>query len=159
MDPIFRVWDRQRGCWAGFDGESENVRDLSDYALDDEFKDAKLMACDMEGWALEDDGTPLLVDECGRFAYADPDRFEVRINPDYLVEKDLIATARWRARALAAEGDSFGVIRDGALALARLVIESRQNVGTTLKDAAQRLISQIEETERETHTPAQEPRS
>ena len=37
-----------------------------------------LCYCDMEGWAIEDDGTLLLVDECGRFAYADRTRFEVK---------------------------------------------------------------------------------
>ncbi len=36
-----------------------------------------LCYCDMEGWAIEDDGTLLLVDECGRFAYADRERFKV----------------------------------------------------------------------------------
>ena len=36
-----------------------------------------LCYCDMEGWALENDGTLLLVDECGRFAYADRERFKV----------------------------------------------------------------------------------
>jgi hypothetical protein len=37
-----------------------------------------LCYCDMEGWAIEDDGTLLLVDECGRFAYADRERFKVK---------------------------------------------------------------------------------
>lgn len=36
-----------------------------------------LCYCDMEGWAIENDGTLLLVDECGRFAYADRERFKV----------------------------------------------------------------------------------
>ena len=37
-----------------------------------------LCYCDMEGWAIEEDGTLLLVDECGRFAYADRERFKVK---------------------------------------------------------------------------------
>ena len=37
-----------------------------------------LCYCDMEGWAIEDDGTLLLVDECGRVAYADRKRFKVK---------------------------------------------------------------------------------
>lgn len=37
-----------------------------------------LCYCDMDGWAIEDDGTLLLVDECGRFAYADRERFNVK---------------------------------------------------------------------------------
>lgn len=36
-----------------------------------------LFYCDMEGWAIENDGTLLLVDECGQFAYADRERFKV----------------------------------------------------------------------------------
>lgn len=36
-----------------------------------------LCYCDMDGWAIMDDGTLLLVDECGRFAYADRERFKV----------------------------------------------------------------------------------
>lgn len=36
-----------------------------------------LCYCDMEGWAIENDGTLLLVDECGRFEYADRERFKV----------------------------------------------------------------------------------
>ena len=36
-----------------------------------------LCHCDMEGWAIENDGTLLLVDECGQFAYADRERFKV----------------------------------------------------------------------------------
>ena len=36
-----------------------------------------LCYCDMEGWAIENDGTLLLVDKCGRFAYADRERFKV----------------------------------------------------------------------------------
>lgn len=100
--PVFRVWDRQRECWAGFEGDGPNVRDLEDYALD-EFKDAKLVYCDMEGWALADDGGLLLLDECGNFAYADPERYEVRFNPDYLAACDLASTQRWRTRAESAE--------------------------------------------------------
>ena len=37
-----------------------------------------LCYCDMEGWAIENDGTLLLVDECGQFAYADRERFKVK---------------------------------------------------------------------------------
>lgn len=36
-----------------------------------------LCYCDMEGWAIENDGTLLLVDECGQYAYADRERFKV----------------------------------------------------------------------------------
>jgi hypothetical protein len=37
-----------------------------------------LCYCDMEGWAIEQDGTLILMDECNQFAYPPkPERFEV----------------------------------------------------------------------------------
>lgn len=36
-----------------------------------------LMYCDMEGFAILQDGTLILVDECGSFAYCPADRFEI----------------------------------------------------------------------------------
>lgn len=36
-----------------------------------------LMYCDMEGFAVEQDGTIILLDECGNFVYCSSDRFEV----------------------------------------------------------------------------------
>ena len=37
-----------------------------------------LMYCDMEGFAIEEDGSLILVDECGRYEYCPVGRFEVR---------------------------------------------------------------------------------
>ena len=37
-----------------------------------------LCYCDMEGWAIESDGSLILLDECGRYAYADRERFKVK---------------------------------------------------------------------------------
>ena len=36
-----------------------------------------LMYCDMEGFAIEEDGTLILLDECGRHNYCPLERFEV----------------------------------------------------------------------------------
>lgn len=36
-----------------------------------------LMYCDMEGFAIEEDGTLVLLDECGKMAYCPKDRFEI----------------------------------------------------------------------------------
>lgn len=44
-----------------------------------------LCYCDMEGWAIENDGSLLLVDECGRFAYADRKRFKVIWNEQEII--------------------------------------------------------------------------
>ena len=35
------------------------------------------MYCDMEGFAILEDGSLILCDECGRFEYAPSDRFEI----------------------------------------------------------------------------------
>lgn len=36
-----------------------------------------LCYCDMEGFAIEEDGTLILMDECGRHEYCPPDRFKI----------------------------------------------------------------------------------
>ena len=58
------------------DTKTGEEADTYDIALHEEWAQ-RLCYCDMEGWAIEDDGTLLLVDECGRFEYADRERFKV----------------------------------------------------------------------------------
>lgn len=36
-----------------------------------------LMYCDMEGFAIEEDGTLILLDECGKHRYCPEGRFEI----------------------------------------------------------------------------------
>lgn len=36
-----------------------------------------LVYCDMEGFAIEEDGTLILLDECGRHRYCPEGRFEI----------------------------------------------------------------------------------
>ena len=62
----FHVIDRNTGKEA----------DPYEIALNEEWAKS-LCYCDMEGFAIEEDGSILLVDECGKFEYCDPDRFEV----------------------------------------------------------------------------------
>jgi len=38
-----------------------------------------LTFCDMEGFAIEEDGSLILLDECGNFAYCPTDRFEISV--------------------------------------------------------------------------------
>lgn len=59
------------------DNKTGKEADTYDIALHEDWA-KHLCYCDMEGWAMEDDGTLLLVDECGRFAYADRERFKVK---------------------------------------------------------------------------------
>ena len=52
--------------------------DLKEIALNEEWA-KHLIYCDMEGFAIEQDGTLILLDECGGVAYCPEDRFEVRV--------------------------------------------------------------------------------
>ena len=72
--PIILVYDKQTGALA----------DASQLALEDWAHD--LIYSDIEGWALEEDGTLILCDECGSFAYPPPERFEVYFNFPKLVK-------------------------------------------------------------------------
>ena len=65
-------------------GETFTVIDTNTGKEADEYEIAlhedwakELCYCDMDGWAIMDDGTLLLVDECGRCVYADRERFKV----------------------------------------------------------------------------------
>ena len=67
-DPIFTVHDRVTG---------EEVTDLQALALKEPW--AKyLIYCDIEGWAIQPDGTLMLLDETGQWAYVPEERYEVR---------------------------------------------------------------------------------
>ena len=59
------------------DNKTGEEADTYDIALHEDWA-KHLCYCDMEGWAIEEDGTLLLVDECGRFEYADRERFKVK---------------------------------------------------------------------------------
>lgn len=59
------------------DTKTGEEADTYDIALHEDWA-KHLCYCDMEGWAIEEDGTLLLVDECGRFEYADRKRFKVK---------------------------------------------------------------------------------
>lgn len=58
------------------DNKTGKEADLWEIALKEDWAKS-LCYCDMEGFAIEEDGTLLLLDECGRHEYCDPDRFEV----------------------------------------------------------------------------------
>ena len=63
------------------DTKTGEYPDLWEIALTEDWaKD--LMYCDMEAFAIEEDGTLILLDECGRYAYCPEGRFEVRRPPE-----------------------------------------------------------------------------
>lgn len=66
---LFHVIDRQTGA----------APDCRQIALKEEWaKD--LCWCDIEGFAIEEDGALTLHDECGRFAYCPEGRFQVIVD-------------------------------------------------------------------------------
>jgi len=44
-----------------------------------------LVYCDMEGFAVEDDGTLVLMDECGTYVYPPAQRFSLEWNKDAML--------------------------------------------------------------------------
>ena len=66
--PKFTVIDKKTGEYP----------DLCKIALEKDWA-KNLMYCDMEGFAIEEDGTLVLMDECGRYAYPPENRFEIRL--------------------------------------------------------------------------------
>ena len=62
----FRVIDNKTGKEA----------DTWNIALHEEWAQS-LIYCDMEGFAITEDGNLVLMDECGHSVYCDADRFEV----------------------------------------------------------------------------------
>lgn len=55
--------------------------DLEEIALKEDWA-KHLMYCDMDGFAIEEDGALLLLDECGRQACCPVGRFEIRRPPE-----------------------------------------------------------------------------
>ena len=58
------------------DTKTGEYPDLSDIALHEEWAQ-DLMYCDMEGFAILEDGTLILIDECGRVTYCPEGRFQI----------------------------------------------------------------------------------
>ena len=63
------------------DTKTGEYPDLEKIALKEDWA-KHLMYCDMEGFAIEEDGTLLLLDECGRQACCPVGRLEIRRPPE-----------------------------------------------------------------------------
>lgn len=59
------------------DKETGKEADTYQIALSEEWANG-IIYCDMDSFAIMENGDLVLLDECGRFAYCPPDRFEVR---------------------------------------------------------------------------------
>ena len=68
------------------DNKTGEYPDLWEIATEEEWAKG-LMYCDMEGFALLEDGTLILLDECGRFEYCPSDRFTVVFEEGDVVPK------------------------------------------------------------------------
>jgi hypothetical protein len=79
IDEIIATMEEQKHSetFIVIDNKTGKEADTYNIALHEDWA-KHLCYCDMEGWAIEEDGTLLLVDECGRFAYADRERFKVK---------------------------------------------------------------------------------
>ena len=59
-----------------FDKNTGKIADPYMIALKEKWAE-RLCYCDMEGFAILEDGSLILCDECGCFEFCDPERFEV----------------------------------------------------------------------------------
>ena len=59
-----------------FDKKTGKEADAYEIALNEDWA-KHLMYCDMDGFAIEQDGTLILIDECGQLAYCPSGRFEI----------------------------------------------------------------------------------
>ena len=63
------------------DKQTNEYPDVQEIALHEEWAEG-LIYCDIDGFALGEDGTLMLLDDCGNFAYCPSDRFEIRFKAD-----------------------------------------------------------------------------
>ena len=63
------------------DKQTNEYPNVEEIALHEEWAKG-LTYCDIEGFALGEDGTLMLLDDCGNFAYCPSDRFEIRFKAD-----------------------------------------------------------------------------
>lgn len=69
------------------DVQTGEYPDLEKIALEEEWA-KNLIYCDMQGFAIDEEGYLMLADECGNVAYCPPDRFtyEISVLPNNLPE-------------------------------------------------------------------------
>ena len=75
------------------DNKTGKEADCGKIALHEEWAKG-LCYCDMDGFALMQDGSLILMDECGRFAYCPNGRFSIVWDSLYHDEKERGATSQ-----------------------------------------------------------------
>lgn len=58
------------------DLKTNKKANMSEIALNEDWAKG-LMYCDMESFAMQEDGTLILMDECGKWEYCPDDRFKI----------------------------------------------------------------------------------
>lgn len=66
---MFTVIDKRTG--------KEPIYDHNHLFKEKWFKESNLIYCDISGWAIDEDGYLMLVDDCNNIAYPPSDRFEI----------------------------------------------------------------------------------
>ena len=74
-------WVRLIGPFDVIDRKTGKYPDLEQIALNEDWA-KRLIYCDMEGFAMLEDGNLILLDECGNYEYCPPDRFEAVISTE-----------------------------------------------------------------------------
>ena len=70
------IWNEKKTTFTVIDKKTGHYPDLETIALHEDWAKG-LVYCDMEGFAIEEDGDLFLMDECGNFKYCPTGRFEI----------------------------------------------------------------------------------
>lgn len=85
------IWDEKKTTFTVRDKKTGRYPDLESIALCEEWAKG-LVYCDMEGFAIEEDGDLFLMDECGNFRYCPSGRFEIVWEEQEPVQKKVKTT-------------------------------------------------------------------
>lgn len=69
------------------DDNTSKQADISEIALKEDWAKG-LMYCDMEGFAINENGQLVLLDECGNFTYCPYDRFTVKFENSVVLSRE-----------------------------------------------------------------------
>lgn len=81
------------------DNNTGKEADISKIALKEDWAKG-LMYCDMQGFAILDDGNLVLLDECGKYEYCPSERFSIKF-------EDSVVLSREEYDTLKAENDKY----------------------------------------------------
>ena len=92
-EPLFRIWDTKYKKWAFV--RADNGRTAEQYWREKIFKESGLMRFDLEGFMLDEYGSPCLADECGNFMYL-PKRFQVCFSKQKIAEMEYSPSGNYK---------------------------------------------------------------